>query len=136
MTFPTIAVTPIHHRRSMAFVSRRDDGAPDGLRCGIEPIDQPVYPPSPEGEKLRKERQRAGLGLGEGARALGLSAMEMSQLERGSRRFELAYDWIRAREVLTREGRRRRGLRIRHWGGWFGWRHGSIWWGRQELLAW
>jgi hypothetical protein len=50
---------------------------------GFGPVERPVYPESPLGEALRKERVRRSLGLGEFARAVGLTPVQLSALEHG-----------------------------------------------------
>ena len=79
MTTPRICirhVAPVSTRRGCAFVTRESG-------CGVEERDFHVYPESERGERLRRERVAAGLYLGEAARRLGLSASELSGLERG-----------------------------------------------------
>jgi hypothetical protein len=87
----------------MAFVSR--EGGAEGEGGGCELVRWPVYPPSPCGERLREARtgiprgerlemgkplarlldeDRRFIGLGEAARLAGLSAVQLSGLERGA----------------------------------------------------
>ena len=69
-------VMPIAMRPSAAFVTR-----PGGCRLSV--TEQPVYPTSDRGERLRKLRVDAGLTLGEASRRLGLRIVELSDLEHG-----------------------------------------------------
>lgn len=69
------------------------------------PLELPTYPPSPEGEALRDLRVELGLGLREAARVLGLSALELANLERGRARCEWYVAGARLRLYsIKREG--------------------------------
>ena len=54
------------------------------------------YPPSPEGKKLRDLRVQLGIGLREASRLLGLTAVQLSSVERGG----AVLDWTEAAKVL------------------------------------
>lgn len=54
------------------------------------------YPPSPEGKSLRDERRRLDMGLRQAAKALGISAAQLSSLETG----QATCDWEVARKML------------------------------------
>ena len=81
-------VEPIGTRRTQAFVNRghADDGTP--LNHSFEEIDLDVFPDDAvaAGRELREIRRMVGLNLREAAKALGISAMQVSELERGQAR--------------------------------------------------
>lgn len=64
-----------------------------GMRTGMTihgPLTLPDYPPSPEAAALRQARVDAGISLREMARRLGISAVDLSAVERGSK---VPEDW-------------------------------------------
>jgi hypothetical protein len=69
-------VDPIGTQRTWAFVN------PGGL----EEIEMAVYPEATrvEGERLRVARVEMGIGLREASKRLGLSAVDLSRVERGA----------------------------------------------------
>lgn len=75
--FHPAPVTPTGTQRCAAFVDYADGTGE--LVVG----DGPVYPPSPQGERLRAARVERELSLGDTARASGLSVVQVSELERG-----------------------------------------------------
>jgi hypothetical protein len=79
---------PIGTQQTLAFV------CPGGLR----PVDLPVYPPSPRGEALRALRVDLRIGLREAATAMGLSAVELGEIERGVSvpEEEASWAWLEA----------------------------------------
>lgn len=55
------------------------------LVCGVHgPIEVPEYPPSPQGRAFRNARVAADMTLREMAKRLGLSAVHLSDVERGA----------------------------------------------------
>lgn len=90
---------PVEQRTTMAFVDRRDDSAPYGLRGSFEEVTLPTFAPSPSGERLRKSRVMVDLSIGDAARTLGITAAELSGLEHG--RYDLsAEDWDRVFDAI------------------------------------
>ena len=76
------------------------DGHDDkGKRFGGVATDLPLYPISPVGGVLRVLRSSLGLNLREGAEILGISVIDMSGLERGSRTLSDPKRW---REIASR----------------------------------
>lgn len=92
--FTVVPVTPTGTHTGPAFVTERRG------RCSYRDITTPVYPPSPQGEDLRRARVVYGLSLREVATALQLSAEQVNGLERGRYAFDNGDDWARALEVL------------------------------------
>lgn len=84
------AVQPIGKRKAFGHVHYADKPH----EWGEIEIDD--YPPSPEGEKLRGLRLRLGMGLREAAHALGLTAVQLSNVERGG----AVVDWAEAANAL------------------------------------
>lgn len=72
-------VAPIGARKAMAFVEHVDESL-----SGLHEVELPIYPDSPHGRKLRELRIRHGVGLRYCSELLGLTAVEVSGLERGS----------------------------------------------------
>lgn len=64
--------------------------------CGLEVWNEPAYPPEPRGQHLRDVRRELGVTLGKAARALGLTAVLVGELERGRQVFLDPCDWSRA----------------------------------------
>lgn len=65
------------------------------------PIELPEYPPSPQGRAFRDARVAAGLTIREMAKRIGLSAVHVSDVERGA---AVPEDWAsfwRASELPT-----------------------------------
>lgn len=82
-------VAPIGTRRSLTHINRghADDGKP--LNHSWEMVDHDAFPPEAEaaGRELRRLRvEVAGLTLREAAKALGISIVQLSDLERGRAR--------------------------------------------------
>lgn len=76
-------------------------GTPRGRVCEWKDIDSPKYPPSPEGEELRRLRvHEADLVLREAAKRIGITPSELSSLERGSAVFADPGGWELARTLL------------------------------------
>jgi DNA-binding XRE family transcriptional regulator len=71
-------VEPIGTRTAYAHVNRGDKPHYWG------PVEFPDFPPSPEGDALRELRMRLRVTLREAAQYLGLSAVDVSALERGA----------------------------------------------------
>jgi hypothetical protein len=95
-----VAVTPLGTREANVFWDGIDEqGRGVG---GFGPMTLPVYPPHPNGERLRHLRLSGGLSLHDAAELLGLSAAEFSGLEHGRMTFARDDDWRRAFEVFTR----------------------------------
>lgn len=93
-----VRVESIGTRTFNAFWSGHDDaGKPVG---GFGPVTQPAYPPSPRGERLAAERKRGMVGLMRAAAALGLTAENLSGVERGRYVFVDEQDWDRAEAAL------------------------------------
>ncbi len=72
-------ITPVDAigRETARGFGRRSDGTP------IYEWEIDIFPPSPNGKKLRDLRKELDIGLREAAKALGISATELSSLERG-----------------------------------------------------
>ena len=82
------AVEPVGTRRSAAFVNRghAEDGT--SLNHSFEEIDVPVYPEDAvrEGGEIREIRRMLGLSLRDMSRRLGISVVQVCELERGAAR--------------------------------------------------
>ena len=64
--------------RTLAFVDYAD-------RSGeMKEVDLLVYPPHPQGDRLREARVQVSVSMGELAKVLGITAAELSGLEHGS----------------------------------------------------
>lgn len=72
-----IPVEPIGTRRSMALVKHASGP------CTIEGVELPEYPPSPRGRALRDARVAKAIGVRDLAHVLGISAVQLGELERG-----------------------------------------------------
>lgn len=96
-----IDVEPVGTRTFRALV-RRSSGP-----CAMEDVTEPKYPASPRGELLRRQRVDAGVSLGALARALGITAADLSGLEHGRKDLRFIEDWGRVvgalRELEPRE---------------------------------
>jgi len=68
----------LSRRPTLAFVSRA------GCCGGSEEMDMTVYPPSPEGRRLRGERVKHEVSLRELSKRTGLTVVQVSALERGA----------------------------------------------------
>lgn len=88
----TEAVEPIGTRTVRGFACRADGSA-------INEWTEPEYPDYPDGRALRQLRLDLQLILREAAAILGMSATDLSALERGRRRF-VQGSFERACEVL------------------------------------
>jgi hypothetical protein len=75
--FP-IAVPPLRTERRGAFVTRTNGN------CGFELMDFDVHPQSPRGRAFRDMREQCRLSMRDAAKALGITAVQVSGLERGS----------------------------------------------------
>ena len=76
-----IEVSPVGTEVNTAFVDGRDkNGRPFGR---IQPVETPVYPASPNGEKLRATRLNIPWTLRRAAAALDLNPVDLSGLEQG-----------------------------------------------------
>lgn len=88
--------TPVGLQKAWAFVEReRSVGV-----SGLEVIEVPAFPHSPQGLKLREAREAAGLSIGEAARLAGCAVSAWSGLERGS---HVAENWDAAFALLKRK---------------------------------
>ncbi len=98
-----VPVAAIGTRTTGAFVNRGEDRP-----GGYEQIVLHVYPPSPDGERMRALRVDLDLGLREASNALGIKPVDLSALERGSARC----DWqemelrLRATRAITERNER------------------------------
>lgn len=90
MTLAITRVAPIGEQVGEALVCGFDG-------CGLEEVAVPVYPPSPMGRKLRDLRLALGLNLRAAAARLGISASDLSALERGS----ATCAWAEAERMLA-----------------------------------
>ena len=77
---------------------------PIGMQAALLPCGQtggavPVYPDSPRGAKLRAIRLNARLGLNDAAERLGVTAVELSAVERGAAILD-EDDWKSACRIL------------------------------------
>ena len=86
MADTTVKIAPVGSRESVAFVTRA------GVGCGLESVSLPTYEPHPH-QALREHRLAVGLTLRDAASALGLRAVEVSEIERGARRFVDEAEW-------------------------------------------
>ena len=82
----TVKLAPIGTRDSVAFVTRA------GVGCGLESVSLPTYAPHPH-QAMREHRLAVGLTLSDAASALCLRAVEVSEIERGARRFVDEAEW-------------------------------------------
>lgn len=98
--FKPAPVVPIGIRQTLAFVDYTPEARARGMRNGLQPIGVPEYPPHPRGRALRDLRVDLGLGLRQATAMLGLTAVELSALERGASTLEPAAEWDRAEAVL------------------------------------
>jgi hypothetical protein len=76
MSLRLIPVQPVGTTRSAGFAC-----GPRG--CVLDVFESPQYPAHPQGRALRDARVDAHMSLGELARALGIRAVELSELEHG-----------------------------------------------------
>lgn len=83
-----IPIRPIGTRKGMAFVDFTDRS-----KSGLREIETPVYPPHPNGEKLREKRLALDMTGSDVAAFLGISRRELSDLENGKIRPENESDW-------------------------------------------
>lgn len=89
-------VEAVGSRKSTAFVDYADRS-----KSGVEQVEVPVYPSSPDGERLRAVRIERELGLRETAEGLGIRPSELSGLEMG----RLSCDWPQLMAALRDESR-------------------------------
>lgn len=78
----------------------------NGFACSPgEPVQttwtEAVYPPSLQGDAIHLVRRERGISLREGAKALGLEPVELSDIEHGRRIFEYESDWRAAFALLA-----------------------------------
>lgn len=95
MKFATSKVEPIGTRTAYGHINRGRGNHEWG------PFEIPDYPRSENGQRLRALRVSKEVGLRDTAKALGLSALELSELERGARTTD---DWpalLAAVDALT-----------------------------------
>lgn len=82
------AVEPIGTQRTHAFINRghAEDGT--ALNHSFEEIEVPVYPKDAvaSGRELRDARVTRGINLRDAAKLLGISVVQLSDLERGRAR--------------------------------------------------
>ncbi len=98
----TIHVVPVERigsRKMLAFVEYDDPS-----KSGLHEVVLPVYPDSPGGRELRALRLRLGLGLRKCASLLGITAVELSGLERGSHIPASGWDAVFGHPALQTEG--------------------------------
>jgi hypothetical protein len=93
-----IKASPSGYERSPAFVTR-------ARGCELEDVRSPVYRVSARAGALRTLRQGARLGLRDAASELGVSAVELSGLERGRLVPEDEKEWPKMMETLDRRAR-------------------------------
>lgn len=84
-----VKVNPIGEHNGTAFIGGH-----------LREVPLPTYPPSPDGKRLRNRRVALGLSLREAAIALGVRAVELSELERGAARLSTAEEWNEAIRAL------------------------------------
>lgn len=73
----------------------------DGIAHDL-PVSLPTWPHSPHGEELRNLRRACSVGLREAAKRAGLTAEQLSGLERG--RYDLSpEDWMGLRRKIGGE---------------------------------
>lgn len=95
-----VPVRPVGRTTRSLGLVRPSDGGP----CRIEPVATREYPPSPLGAQLRRYRTAVDRGgdhvsLGDAARAIGVSAVDVSDLERGRATLD-PVDWRRAFDAV------------------------------------
>lgn len=100
MTIELEDVEPTGEAMSAAFVDRRCDSHWSGIRGSVERISRKIYPRSLEGKLLREMREGLGLSMGDAARALGLSVVEVSAIETGSKRPKHQDGWAQIEAVM------------------------------------
>lgn len=88
------AAEPAGYERGPAFVTR-------ARGCGLEDVRTPVYEKGSNAAALRLLRTHAKLGLRDAASALGISAVELSGLERGRLVPEDKNDWLKMLETMA-----------------------------------
>lgn len=81
-------VPPTGYSRGPAFVSR-------SRGCTLEDVRVPCYSRCPEARDLYDLRRDRGIGLRDAASKIGIRAVELSGLERGSLVPENRDDWAR-----------------------------------------
>jgi hypothetical protein len=72
-----LTITPVDAIGRERGFGHKSDGTP------IYEWEIDIFPPSPNGKKLRELRNELDLGLRESAKALGISATDLSSLEHG-----------------------------------------------------
>lgn len=87
------AVTPIGQKQGYGFACGPNGG-------GLALLTTDEYPPHPTGQLVRDLRVTLGIALRDASKALGLTAVELSSLERGSA--ELADEVGGFQEVVRR----------------------------------
>jgi hypothetical protein len=91
-----IKQTPTGTRKVPAFVDYVDGTGE------LKMIDHHDYPPNPRADALRELRVKLGVGLRAAAKAMGLSAVELAEIERGESMFAHDSSWAYA-EAAIRE---------------------------------
>ena len=75
-------VEPIETRKSEGFIDGLDE---DGNHVGhYGPIEYSVYPESPVGQVIKKQRLKNKVGMRDAAEKIGLGVVEWSHIERGA----------------------------------------------------
>ena len=87
-------VDPIGERTGRALVK------PASGPCVFRDVTEPVYPPSPRGENLRRTRVAMIKSQRDVSRALGISVEQLSGLENARYTFGDPADWDRALDVI------------------------------------
>ena len=95
-------IEPVGTRETMAFVAGR-------RKSGYQPLDMPVYPPHPNGERVQELRLRYDLGLRETAGALKMTASQLSGLEFGRYGFDTPEEWTELHGQIDAFGKVREG---------------------------
>ena len=83
-------VEPVGTRTYRALVKRASGP------CTLDDVTEPAYPPSPQGENLRRTRVASAMSVRELAKALGIGVVDLSAVEHGRAVFVDANDWDRA----------------------------------------
>lgn len=98
-----LPVEPIGTNRSPAFVDWYDEKS-GTMKGEFREVDMPAYPLSPCGEAMRHLRVLAGLSLRDAAKMFGISAVDLSSLERGSAKLS-DEEWIAAFQMIRTNAR-------------------------------
>lgn len=84
-------------KKSLAFIDYFDG------RGELREIEEGIYPPHQValGREFREFRTKCGLTLGECSRTLGLTVVEVSEIERGRKKFETLQDELQATRLMS-----------------------------------